>query len=141
MGTLPGARRDNPSRVNAGVAFGRISSCLATVGRPGESTTVMGRVSLNSSLDGFDKLNGPIEDSNHLGRRDGPLNQILFNTSIARSGPEKGGCEFVTFFDCLHITRSGVGDSGHVFFPLNAHQTWMIVEPFACNRPVRSMAF
>jgi hypothetical protein len=141
LGTLPGARRDNSSRVNAGVAFGRISSYLATGGRLGESTTVMGRVSLSSSLDGLNELNGRIENSSHMGGRDSLLNHTPFKISIARSGPDKGGCDLVTFSDCLHITRCGVGGPGHVFFPLNAHQTWMNVEPFACNRPVRSTAF
>jgi hypothetical protein len=140
LGTLPGARRHNSSKVNADVAFGRISSCLATEVCLGECTTVIVTVSRTSSLNGFDDFTRPIEDSNHMGGRDGLLNQNLLKTSISRSGPDKGGYEFVTFFDCLYITRLGVGGPGHVFFPLNAHETWMIVEPFACNRPVRSTA-
>jgi hypothetical protein len=141
LGTLPGARRHKFSRVNAGVATARFSSCLGTEGYLGGSTTVILRASLNSFLDGFDEFNGRNEDSSYMGGRDGLLNQNPFKISTVRNGPDKGGCDLVTFFDHLHITCHVAGDPGHVFFPLNAQETWMIVEPFACNRPVRSIAF
>ena len=141
METLPGARRINSSRLNADAAFARVNSCLPAERRLGDSTTVIVRVSLNSFLDGLNELNGRIENSSHMGGRDGLLNHTPFKISIARSGPDKSGCDLVTFSDCLHITRCGVGGPGHVFFPLKAHETWMIVEPFACNRPERPAVF
>ena len=140
MGTLPAARRCNRNRLSADEVIAYVSFGRTTEWYPGDATTSKLRVSLISLFDGFDVHDDSIENSCYVARRDGQLNKTPFNVSTARSCPEKGGCDIVTFSDWLHITRYGVGGPGHVFPPLKAHETWMNVEPFSCNRPERPTA-
>jgi hypothetical protein len=140
VGNLPTAQRCNPYRLNADAVIAYISFGPAIEWYPIDSTTKKLRVSLKSLFDGFDVHDGSIKNSFHMAGRDGQLNQTPFKISPARSCPDKGGCDLVTFFDCLHIPRCGVGASVRVFFLLKAHETWMNVEPFAWNRPKRSTA-
>jgi hypothetical protein len=93
---------------------------------------------MKSLLYGFDRDNSSIEDSRHMAGRDGLLHQTPLKFSTARSDPDKGGLDPVTFCDCLHNTRYLAGAAGHVLFPLKAHEAWMIVEPFDSNRPKRT---
>jgi hypothetical protein len=140
VGTLPKGQRCNPDRLNADTELLRVSFGPAAKRSPGDSTSVKPRASLKSIFYGFHGYNSSIEDTGHINGRDRLLNQTPFKFSTARSCPGKGDCRPVTFFDCLHITHNPVGTTGYVLFPLNAHETWMIVEPFACNRPRRSTA-
>ena len=44
------------------------------------------------------------------------------------------GYDLVTMFDCLHDMGDPVGAAAHVRQTLTADGTWMIVEPYACDR-------
>jgi hypothetical protein len=140
VGNLPTAQRCNPYRLNADAVIAYISFVPSIKWHLIDSTAKKLRVSLKSLFDGFDVHDGSIKNSCHMAGRDGQLNQTLFKISTTRSCPDNGGCDLVTFFDCLHITLYGVGAPVRVFFPLKTHKTWMNVEPFAWNRPKRSTA-
>ncbi len=101
----------------------------------GSSTMLMARAHPKSRFYGFDYHSGSIEYARHVAGRDGLLDQITFEVSSAKSYPANGGYDLVTFFDCLHDMGDPVGAAGHVLSTLKPDGTWMIVEPFACDRP------
>ncbi len=67
--------------------------------------------------------------------RDGLQDQITFEVASAKSYPANGGYDLVTFFDCLHDMGDPAGATRHVLSTLNPDAVWMIVEPFANDRP------
>lgn len=101
----------------------------------GASTMLMARAFPKSRFFGFDYHSGSIEYARHVAGRDGLLDQITFEVASAKSYPGNGGYDFVTFFDCLHDMGDPVGAARHVLSTLKPDGTWMIVEPFAGDRP------
>jgi 2-polyprenyl-3-methyl-5-hydroxy-6-metoxy-1,4-benzoquinol methylase len=85
---------------------------------------------------GFDYHSGSIEHARHVAERDGLLEQITFEVASSKSYPgSNGGYDLVTFFDCLHDMGDPQGAAKHVLSTLKRDGTWMIVEPFAHDRP------
>ena len=101
----------------------------------GASTTLMAKAFPKSRFFGFDYHSGSIEYARHVAGRDGLLDQITFEVASAKSYPDNGGYDLVTFFDCLHDMGDPVGAAKHVRSTLKPEGTWMIVEPFANDRP------
>jgi SAM-dependent methyltransferase len=101
----------------------------------GASTTLMAKAFPKSRFFGFDYHSGSIEYARHVAGRDGLLDQITFEVASAKSYPDNGGYDLVTFFDCLHDMGDPVGAAKHVLSTLKPQGTWMIVEPFANDRP------
>lgn len=75
------------------------------------------------------------ENERRIAGRDGLLDQIKFEVASAKSYPENGGYDLVTFFDCLHDMGNPTGAAAHVLSSLKPDGTWMIVEPFAHDMP------
>ena len=101
----------------------------------GASTILMARAFAKSRFYGFDYHSGSIEYARHVAGRDGLLDQITFEVSSAKSYPANGGYDLVAFFDCLHDMGDPAGAAKHVRSTLKPDGTWMIVEPFANDRP------
>jgi 2-polyprenyl-3-methyl-5-hydroxy-6-metoxy-1,4-benzoquinol methylase len=101
----------------------------------GSSTLLMARAFPKTKLYGFDYHSGSIEHARHLAGRDGLLDQITFEVASSKSYPANGGYDLVTFFDCLHDMGDPKGAAEHVLSTLKPEGTWMIVEPFANDRP------
>ncbi|HET7100882.1 MAG TPA: methyltransferase domain-containing protein, partial [Terriglobia bacterium] len=119
--------------VNAKLASG---AAVADVGcGHGASTMLMARAFPKSRFFGFDYHSGSIEYARHVAGRDGLLDQITFDVTSAKDYPGNGGYDLVTFFDCLHDMGDPVGAARHVLSTLKPDGTWMIVEPFAGDRP------
>jgi 2-polyprenyl-3-methyl-5-hydroxy-6-metoxy-1,4-benzoquinol methylase len=101
----------------------------------GASTFIMARAFPKSRFYGFDYHSGSIEYARHVAGRDGLLDQVTFEVSSAKSYPGNGGYDLVAFFDCLHDMGDPTGAARHVLSTLKPDGTWMIVEPFAHDRP------
>jgi 2-polyprenyl-3-methyl-5-hydroxy-6-metoxy-1,4-benzoquinol methylase len=101
----------------------------------GASTMLMAQAFPKSRFCGFDYHSGSIEYARHVAGRDGLLDQITFEVASAKSFPANGGYDLVTFFDCLHDMGDPTGAARHVLSTLKPDGVWMIVEPFANDRP------
>jgi 2-polyprenyl-3-methyl-5-hydroxy-6-metoxy-1,4-benzoquinol methylase len=101
----------------------------------GASTMLMAKAFAKSRFCGFDYHSGSIEYARHVAGRDGLLDQINFEVASSKSYPVNGGYDLVTFFDCLHDMGDPKGAAKHVLSSLKPDGTWMIVEPFAGDKP------
>ncbi|HVX67278.1 MAG TPA: class I SAM-dependent methyltransferase [Bryobacteraceae bacterium] len=101
----------------------------------GASTLILAKAFPKSRFYGFDYHSGSIEYARHVAGRDGLLDQVAFEVASAKSYPGNGGYDLVTFFDCLHDMGDPIGAARHVRSTLKPDGTWMIVEPFANDRP------
>ncbi|MDX2151655.1 MAG: class I SAM-dependent methyltransferase [Bryobacteraceae bacterium] len=101
----------------------------------GASTLLMARGFPRSRFYGFDYHSGSVEHARHIAGRDGLLDQITFEVASAKSYPANGGYDLVAFFDCLHDMGDPAGAAAHVRSTLKPDGTWMIVEPYANDRP------
>jgi SAM-dependent methyltransferase len=123
------ALSDVPEKLAAGAT-------VADVGcGHGASTVLMARAFPKSRFYGFDYHSGSIEYARHVAGRDGLLDQITFEVASAKSYPANGGYDLVAFFDCLHDMGDPIGAARHVLSTLKPGGAWMIVEPFANDRP------
>ena len=114
----------------------RAGATVADVGcGHGASTMLMARAFPKSRFSGFDYHSGSIEYARHVAGRDGLLDQITFEVASSKSYPVNGGYDLVAFFDCLHDMGDPTGAARHVLSTLKPDGTWMIVEPFAHDRP------
>lgn len=101
----------------------------------GASTILMARAFPKSRFYGFDYHSGSIEYARHVAARDGLQDQITFEVASSKSYPANGCYDLVAFFDCLHDMGDPAGAARHVLSTLKPDATWMIVEPFAHDRP------
>ena len=101
----------------------------------GASTLLMARAFPKTKVYGFDYHSGSIEHARHLAGRDGLQDQITFEVASSKSYPANGGYDLVTFFDCLHDMGDPKGAAERVLSTLKPDGAWMIVEPFANDRP------
>jgi len=101
----------------------------------GASTMLMAKAFPKSRFYGFDYHSGSIEYARHVAGRDGLLDQVTFEVASSKSYPQNGGYDLVAFFDCLHDMGDPAGAAKHVLSTLKPDGTWMIVEPFANDRP------
>lgn len=101
----------------------------------GASTMLMAKAFPKARFCGFDYHSGSIEYARHVAGREGLTDQIAFEVASSKSYPKNGGYDLVTFFDCLHDMGDPVGAAKHVLSTLKPEGTWMIVEPFANDRP------
>ncbi|MGH9667168.1 MAG: class I SAM-dependent methyltransferase, partial [Bryobacteraceae bacterium] len=101
----------------------------------GASTLMMARAFPESHFYGFDYHNDSIEYAHQMAGREGLQDQVTFEVASSKSYPRNGGYDLVAFFDCLHDMGDPAGAAKHVRSTLKPDGTWMIVEPFANNRP------
>ena len=100
----------------------------------GASTILMAKAYPESEFIGFDYHEKSIETAEQRAKEAGVGDRIRFEVAMAKNFPGKE-YDFVTFFDCLHDMGDPAGAASHVRSTLKKDGTWMIVEPFAGDRP------
>lgn len=100
----------------------------------GASTILMAKAFPHSRFFGFDGHAGSIELARKRAEAAGVSERITF--AVAKSTDYPGrDYDLVAHFDCLHDMEDPNGAAKHVHDTLKADGTWMIVEPFASDRP------
>jgi 2-polyprenyl-3-methyl-5-hydroxy-6-metoxy-1,4-benzoquinol methylase len=100
----------------------------------GASTLLMAEAYPNSTFFGFDYHPASIETCRRRAKAAGMEKRIAFDTADSTTFP---GDEYdlVTCFDCLHDMADPTGCARRVRESLASNGTWMIVEPFAGDKP------
>ncbi len=101
----------------------------------GASTLLLARAFPNARVYGFDYHPHSIEAAANAAAAEGLQKHALFEVAASKDFPANGGYDLVTFFDCLHDMGDPAGAARHVRSTLKPDGTWMIVEPFANDRP------
>jgi SAM-dependent methyltransferase len=100
----------------------------------GASTILMAQAFPRSRFFGFDSHPGSIEQAQERARTAGVADRVTFAIAGGTDYPGSG-YDLVAHFDCLHDMEDPVGAARHVRRTLAADGSWMIVEPFASDRP------
>lgn len=100
----------------------------------GASTIIMAQAFPNSEFVGFDYHDKSIETARQKAETAGVADRVKFEVAASKEFPG-GDYDLVTFFDCLHDMGDPVGAASHVRKSLKDDGTWMIVEPFANDKP------
>jgi|SRR5579862_964578 len=100
----------------------------------GASTILMAQAYPKSTVIGFDYHAPSIERARQAAADAGLSDRVGFAVAPAKSYPGRD-YDLVTFFDCLHDMGDPVGAAAHVRSTLKADGTWMLVEPYANDRP------
>jgi 2-polyprenyl-3-methyl-5-hydroxy-6-metoxy-1,4-benzoquinol methylase len=100
----------------------------------GASTILMAQAYPKSSFVGFDYHAGSIETCRRRAAAAGVGDRAKFQVADSTGFPGTG-YDLVTCFDCLHDMADPTGCARHVRQALAADGTWMIVEPFAGDKP------
>jgi SAM-dependent methyltransferase len=99
----------------------------------GASTIVMAQAYPKSKFFAFDYHKPSIDRAKVLAEEAGVADRITFAQASAKDFPAKE-YDLVAFFDCLHDMGDPVGAGKHVKESLASDGSWMIVEPFACDK-------
>jgi SAM-dependent methyltransferase len=100
----------------------------------GASTVLMAEAFPDSRFVGFDYHPDSIATARARAAERGLEDRVRFEVADATSFPGEG-YGFVTHFDCLHDLGDPLGAAKRVREALAPDGTWMIVEPFANDRP------
>ena len=100
----------------------------------GASTVVMAEAYPESEFVGFDYHDASIERARELARDAGVADRVRFEVASASDFPGDG-YDLVCHYDCLHDLGDPVGAARRVREALDGDGTWMIVEPYAGDRP------
>lgn len=100
----------------------------------GASTILMAQAFPNSRFYGFDYHPGSIEVANKRARDAGVGDRVKFEVAKAQDFPGKD-YDLIAFFDCLHDMEDPKGAAKRVRETIAQDGTWMIVEPFASDKP------
>jgi 2-polyprenyl-3-methyl-5-hydroxy-6-metoxy-1,4-benzoquinol methylase len=100
----------------------------------GASTILMAKTYPNSKFFAFDAHKPSIEIAQKRAKEAGVADRITFSTAKSTDFPGEN-YDLITYFDCLHDMGDPVGASRHTHQALAKDGTWMIVEPFAGDKP------
>ena len=100
----------------------------------GASTVLMAKAYPKSRFHGFDSHAGSIEVARRRAQEAGVADRVTFDVAKSTDFPGRG-YDVVAHFDCLHDMEDPKGAAKHVKDTLAGDGTWMIVEPFASDRP------
>ena len=100
----------------------------------GASTILMAKAFPRSTFFGFDSHEGSIELARQRAADAGVGDRVTFAVAKSTDFPGKN-YDLVAHFDCLHDMEDPSGAARHVRNTIAADGTWMIVEPFASDRP------
>lgn len=100
----------------------------------GASTILMAQAFPKSKFFGFDYHEGSIETAQKRAKAAGVAQRVQFQ--VAKSTDYPGdGYDLIAHFDCLHDMEDPSGAAKHARRTIAKDGTWMIVEPFAGDRP------
>ena len=109
----------------------RAGTTVADIGcGGGASTIIMAKAFPASRFFGFDYDEASIALAREAAAEAGVTDRCAFDTATAKQYPGSG-YGLVTVFDALHDMGDPTGVAAHVLDTLDAHGTFMIVEPFA----------
>jgi 2-polyprenyl-3-methyl-5-hydroxy-6-metoxy-1,4-benzoquinol methylase len=100
----------------------------------GASTLLMAKAFPKSRFIGFDSHEKSIAMARERAAKAGVADRVTFEVAKSTDYPGKG-YDLVAHFDCLHDMEDPVGAARHVKDTIARDGTWMIVEPFAADRP------
>jgi 2-polyprenyl-3-methyl-5-hydroxy-6-metoxy-1,4-benzoquinol methylase len=100
----------------------------------GASTILMAKAFPKSKFIGFDSHEKSIALARERAKEAGVADRATFEVAKSTDYPG-GGYDLVAHFDCLHDMEDPVGAARHVKGTIARDGTWMIVEPFAADRP------
>ncbi len=100
----------------------------------GASTILMAKSFPKSKFWGFDYHAGSIELARKRAEAAGVAERVTFEVAKSTDFPGTG-YDLVACFDCLHDMEDPVGCARHVRKAIAEDGTWMIVEPFASDKP------
>jgi len=100
----------------------------------GASTILMAKAFPRSRFWGFDYHQGSVELARKRAKEAGVGDRVTFEVAMSTDYPGED-YDLVAHFDCLHDMQDPHGAARHVKKTLAPTGTWMIVEPFAGDRP------
>ena len=100
----------------------------------GASTIIMAQAFPRSRFIGFDYHEASVESARERAHEAGVSDRVAFEVASAQEFPGEG-YDFVAVFDALHDMGDPVGAARRVRNALAHDGTWMVVEPFAGDRP------
>jgi 2-polyprenyl-3-methyl-5-hydroxy-6-metoxy-1,4-benzoquinol methylase len=100
----------------------------------GASTIIMARAYPRSRFIGFDAHAGSIALARERAQQAGVGDRVTFEVATAAEYPGSG-YDLVAHFDCLHDMGDPTGAARHVRKTVAPDGTWLIVEPYAHDRP------
>jgi SAM-dependent methyltransferase len=100
----------------------------------GASTILMAQAFPKSRFFGFDYHPASIETAQQRAAAAGVSERVTFAVAKSTSYPGDG-YDLIAHFDCLHDMEDPVGAARHARKTIAADGTWLIVEPFAGDRP------
>ncbi len=100
----------------------------------GASTILMAKAFPKSTYVGFDYHQGSIDLATKRAAASGVADRVTFEVAKSTDFPGSG-YDLICCFDCLHDMEDPKGCARHVRKALAADGTWMIVEPFASDKP------
>lgn len=100
----------------------------------GASTILMAKAFPKSRFVGFDSHPKSIATARERAQRAGVAERVTFEVAKSTDYPGSG-YDLVAHFDCLHDMEDPAGAARHVKETIAPDGTWMIVEPFAGDRP------
>ena len=100
----------------------------------GASTILMAKAFPKSEFHGFDYHAGSIDVARQRAQAQGVPGNVTFDVAKSTDFP---GSEYdlIAHFDCLHDMEDPEGAAKHARRKIAADGTWMIVEPFASDKP------
>jgi SAM-dependent methyltransferase len=113
----------------------RAGATVADVGcGVGASTILMAKTYPRSRFFGFDYHDGSIDLARERARAAGVDDRVTFAVAMSTDYPGTN-YDLVAHFDCLHDMEDPAGAARQVKRSLASDGSWMIVEPFAGDRP------
>jgi hypothetical protein len=100
----------------------------------GASTMIMAEAFPKSRFVGYDFHKPSIDYARKIASANRLSDRVSFEQAKAQDYPKKD-FDLVAFFDCLHDMGDPAGAAKHVRQSLKPDGTWMIVEPFANEKP------
>jgi SAM-dependent methyltransferase len=100
----------------------------------GASTILMAKAYPKSRFFGFDYHDGSIALANERARQAKVEDRVTFQVAKATEFPGKD-YDLIAHFDCLHDMEDPVGAARWARQAIASGGTWMIVEPFAGDKP------
>src|SRR4029078_340033 len=107
---------------------------VAAVGSgSGASAILLAQASPRSRFFGFDSHPGSVETARQRAREAGVADRVTFEQADSAAFPARSA--LVAHFDCLHDMEDPGAAARHTRAALGEDGTWLIVEPFAGDRP------
>jgi SAM-dependent methyltransferase len=100
----------------------------------GASTIIMANAYPKSTFVGFDSHAGSIEMARQRAKDAGVADRVTFAVATASDFPGTG-YDLVAHFNCFHDLEDPAGAAKHARHAVAPGGTWLLVEPFANDRP------